>query len=268
MPKVSIIMGIYNCAQTLPFAIESVLNQSFEDWELIMCDDGSKDNTYVVASNYAKKYRDKIVLLKNEKNLRLAATLNNCLAMAKGQYVARLDADDKCLSTRLEKEVKYLDEHPDIDCVGCGMIIFDENGERGVRLNVENPTKGFLIHTTPFAHPTIMMRKEVYDKLGGYTVSPNIVRGEDTDLWFRFYAHDFKGYNIQEPLYCYHEGVSDFKKISFMSSYETFRISIHGYKLLHYPIWKYVYAFKPFLVMLIPNRLMYMYHKWNDKSIK
>lgn len=261
-------MGIYNCAQSLPFAIDSVLNQTYEDWELVMCDDGSTDNTYDVAKQYADSFKSKITLLKNERNLKLAATLNRCLSVAKGEYIARMDADDRCRQDRLEKEVAYLDEHPDIDCVGCGMIVFDENGERGIRLNIEKPSKNFLVHTTPFAHPTIMMRKSVYDKLGGYTVSNQIVRGEDTDLWFRFYAQGFKGYNIQEPLYYYHESVSDFKKISLKTSLETFRISIHGYQILNYPCWKYLYAFKPFVVMLMPNRLRYWYHKWKDNSIK
>ena len=268
MPRVSIIMGIYNCAKTLPKAIESILTQTYSDWELIMCNDGSNDNTYEVAKNYAERYPEKVILLNNQYNMRLAASLNNCLSIARGEYIARLDADDYCMPSRLEKEVSYLDAHPNVDCVGAGMIIFDEKGEKGVRLNVEYPDKDFLLHTTPFAHPTIMMRKSVYEALGGYTVSPKIIRGEDTDLWFRFYAMGFKGYNIQEPLYYYHESVSDFNKVSFRTSWETFEVSLRGYRLLKYPFWKYVYALKPFVVMLIPNWLMYKYHQFKDKSVK
>lgn len=268
MPKVSIIMGIYNCAQFLPKAIESVISQTFTNWELIMCNDGSTDKTLDVAKSYSDKFPNKIVVLNNPRNMKLAATLNYCLSVAKGEYIARMDADDYCMPMRLEKEVMYLDTHPDIDCVGTGMIIFDENGEKGVRLNIEHPDKNFLVHTTPFAHPTIMMRKSVYNSLGGYTVSPKIIRGEDTDLWFRFYANGYKGYNMQEPLYCYHESVNDFKKVSFRTSYETFSVSLRGYKLLKYPFWKYIYAFKPFVVMLIPDWLMYKYHQTKDHSIK
>lgn len=261
-------MGIYNCAHCLSDAIESVISQTYTDWELIMCNDGSKDDTYKVAKTYADKYPGKIVLLNNTVNMRLAATLNNCLKASKGVYIARMDADDRCALERLDKEVAYLDAHPDIDCVGTGMYVFDEEGEKGIRLNVEYPDRNFLVHTTPFAHPTILMRKTVYDALGGYTVSPKIVRGEDTDLWFRFYANGYKGYNIQEPLYYYHESISDFKKVSFKTSYETFIVSIKGYRLLKYPLWKYLYAFKPFIVMMVPNWLMYKYHQMKDKSIK
>lgn len=264
MPKVSIIMGIYNCAGSLPEAIGSILNQNFTDWELIMCDDGSIDNTYEVAQRYT--IDERVVILKNKKNMHLAATLNRCLSVAQGEYIARMDADDKCMPQRLEKEVKYLEEHPEIDCIGCGMIIFDENGERGVRLNIEHPTKDFLIHTTPFAHPTIVMRKAMYDKLGGYTTAEKALRCDDTELWFRFFKLGGKGYNIQEPLYYYHESLNDLKKRTFKASLKTFKVCIKGYKMLRFPLWKYIYAFKPIVSALIPNKLMYYYHLHKDKN--
>lgn len=257
-------MGIYNCSSCLPRAIDSILQQTFTDWELILCDDGSTDNTYEVAQEYACRYCDKIVLLRNEKNMHLAATLNKCLTIAKGEYIARMDADDKNKPNRLEKEVDYLDKHEDIDCVGCGMIVFDENGERGIRLNIEYPTKDFLIHTTPFAHPTIMMRKKTYNSLGGYTTSKKSLRCDDIELWFRFYAAGYKGYNLQEALYYYHESESDFKKRTLKSSWETFEVCISGYKMLNYPFWKYIYAFKHILSALIPDKIMFYYHRMCD----
>lgn len=84
--KVSIIMGIYNCADTLSQAIDSILNQTYTDWELIMCDDASTDNTYDVAKSYRDKYPEKIVLIKNEVNSKLSFTLNHCLKYASGEY--------------------------------------------------------------------------------------------------------------------------------------------------------------------------------------
>ena len=81
-------MGIYNCAKTLPKAIESILTQTYSDWELIMCNDGSNDNTYEVAQKYAERYPEKVILLNNQYNMRLAASLNNCLSIARGEYIA------------------------------------------------------------------------------------------------------------------------------------------------------------------------------------
>ena len=105
MAKVSIIMGIYNCAATLPEAIDSILAQTFPDWQLVLCDDGSKDNTYAVAKAYQERIPDKIILLQNEQNMGLNHTLNRCLQAATGEYVARMDGDDvslpsSCISGR------------------------------------------------------------------------------------------------------------------------------------------------------------------------
>ena len=112
-PKISVLMGIYNCASTLPAAIECILNQTVQDFELIMCEDGSKDDTYRVAQEYQKKHPDKIVLLKNEKNMGLNATLNRCLAVARGAFISRMDGDDLCEPDRFEKELAALDETPE-----------------------------------------------------------------------------------------------------------------------------------------------------------
>ena len=110
---ISIIMGIYNCAETLPEAVESIICQTYENWELIMCDDGSTDGTYKIASEYKEKYPDKIFVLKNEENMGLNYTLNRCLESAKGEYIARMDGADISLPERLEKELVFLNAHPE-----------------------------------------------------------------------------------------------------------------------------------------------------------
>lgn len=267
-PKVSIIMGIYNCEKTLPEAIESVLSQTYANWELIMCDDGSEDYTYVVAENYRDRYPDKIILLKNKKNMKLAATLNNCLTVASGKYIARMDADDMNLPQRFEKEVEFLEQHPEIACVGTGCIIFDEHGDHSIRLGKEYPNKMTLVHRTPFAHPTVMMRKEAYSALGGYTSSPDTRRSEDLDLWFRFFSKGYKGYVLQEPLYRYRESVQDYRRRSWEAAVGTTKVYLRGYKLLNYPLYVYPYALKPMVAALLPKRLMYFYHLKKDNWVK
>ncbi len=128
MPKISVIMGIYNCQDTLVEAIDCIVKQTEEDWEFIMCDDGSYDNTYAIALEYEKKYPKKIIVLRNESNLGLNATLNKCLSVAKGKYIARMDGDDRCAPNRFEIEVKVLDNNPDIAIVSSDMQFFDETG--------------------------------------------------------------------------------------------------------------------------------------------
>ena len=258
--KVSIIMGIYNCAETLPAAIESILEQTYDNWELIMCDDGSSDDTYEIAKNMAKCFPEKIILLKNEYNMRLAATLNHCLKYARGEYIARMDADDICMADRLETQIKFLENNPEYACVGSNMIIFDEKGEHGERVMPEKTKKTTLLKTTIFAHPTIMMKRSVYQKLGGYTVSKSTMRAEDLDLWFRFVHAGYKGYNIQRPLYKYRESEKDLKKRSLRAAIQTSRVFLNGYKLLGFPKAQYVYAFRPIIVALLPDKLICRYH--------
>ena len=102
MAKVSIIMGIYNCAPTLSEAIDPVLAQTFTDWQLVLCEDGSKDNTYEIAKAYQKRFPEKIVLLRNERNMGLNHTLNRCLAAADGEYVARMDGEDILFAGKID----------------------------------------------------------------------------------------------------------------------------------------------------------------------
>lgn len=131
MPKVSIIMGVYNGAHRMDKSIQSIINQTFKDWEFIICDDGSSDGSFEKLQEYAKK-DTRVIAIKNPKNAGLAQTLNNCLSVAKGQYIARMDDDDYSYPDRLEKEVSFLDTHPEYDIVAGGRKMVDEKafGER------------------------------------------------------------------------------------------------------------------------------------------
>lgn len=259
-PLVSIIMGAYNCEDFIDRCIDSVLLQSYVNWELVVCDDCSTDNTYTKLMNY-KETDGRVIVIRNEVNKRLAASLNNCLAIAKGKYIARLDADDECLPERLKIQVEFLESHENIDVVGSSRILFDENGDYGVAESIEFPQKENLLLDTPFAHPTIMMRKKVYEELGGYSVSEETMRCEDLDLWIRFFEKGYRGYNLQQPLYRYHLSRVDYKKRSMKAAMGTTRIFLKGYKKLRFPVYKYFFAFKPILSAMIPNQIMYQIHK-------
>ena len=259
-PKVSIIMGIYNCERTLDRCIDSILKQTYKNWELIMCDDCSKDNTLKLAQEYSNRYEN-IKVVMNKENSGLAYSLNQCLSAAKGKYIARMDSDDISLPRRIETQVKFLEENQQYQVVGSSVILFDENGDKGLRSTIERPNKYNTIKSTPYAHPTIMMRKEVYDILGGYTVAKRTRRGQDLDLWFRFYAKGFEGYNIQEPLLKYHEDVDDYKKRDLKTAIGITKTMYLGYRMLDFPIKIYPYLLKPVVSALIPNKLMYLYHK-------
>lgn len=266
MPKVSIIMGAYNCEATLANCINSILNQSCTDWEFIICDDCSSDNTYALLKEYAGMDK-RIIVLRNDKNLRLAASLNKCLSVAKGEYIARIDADDDCFPSRLEEQMKFLDDHKEYDVVGCEVLIFDGEKELYVRRVAERPTKDILKFGVPFIHPTIMMRKKCYDALGGYRVSKETARAEDLDLWFRFYEKGFRGYNIPKVLCRYHESAEDYNKRTLKAAIGTSKIFLQGYRRLHFPWYTRIYAAKPIISALLPRKFMMAYHARRRKKI-
>ena len=172
-----------------------------------------------------------------------------------------MDADDISVPERFERQVNFLETHKDVDCVGSNMMVFDESGDKGSRNSIENPSMDNLLTRTPFFHPTIMMRKSVYQKLGGYTVSDATMRAEDLDLWFRFYKEGYKGYNIQENLYKYHESKTDYKKRTINAAIKTAKVYLYGYRLLGFSKTKYWHAGKPIVSAFIPNAIMERYHK-------
>ena len=199
MARVSVIMGIYNCASTLVEALDSLYAQTFQDFRIILCEDGSSDNTYQIAEEYAANH-DNILLLRNEQNMGLNKTLNRCLELVDTEYVARMDGDDISLPTRFEKEVKFLDEHPEYAFVSTPMIFFDEKGEFRTRIKPD-PQKMDFWYARAFCHAPVMVRREAYEAVGGYTESKYLLRVEDQHLWLKMYTCGFRGYNIQEPLY-------------------------------------------------------------------
>lgn len=199
--RISVIMGIYNCAPTLAEALDSLLAQTFQDFKVIMCDDGSSDNTIEIASEYVNRYPDKFILIRNDRNMKLAATLNHCLEYADTEYVARMDGDDISLPTRFEKEVDFLDSHPEFALVSCPMIYFDESGDYKTGSAKSNPTKEDLKYGPPFCHAPVIMRNDILKSIGCYTAEPWVERAEDYYLWYKFYKAGFKGANLSEPLY-------------------------------------------------------------------
>ena len=255
MPKVSVIMGAYNCEETLDESIESLLNQTFKDWEAIICDDASKDNTLKKLNDYKMKYPGKFVILHNDYNLTLAGALNRCLREANGEYIARMDCDDISVPDRFQKQVEFLDSHREYAVVGTYMQSFDESGMHHIIPNKQEPTKFDLPKSNAFHHATIMMRKSVYDDLHGYTVSSKTRRLEDAELWYRFFEKGYKGYTLSEPLYLVREDEATFKRRRFKFCVDASKVISEGITRLKLPKKYYIYALKPIISYFTPYGL-------------
>lgn len=260
--RVSIIMGIYNCSSTLPEAIDSILVQTYTDWELILCDDGSTDDTLLIAMDYMKKFPEQIRLLQNHTNLGLNKTLNRCLEQASGEYIARMDGDDISLPERLEREVLFLDRHPEYAIVSCPMIYFDEHGDWGMRKSIPAPQSNDFIYGTPFCHAPCMVRAEAYHAVHGYSEKPWTLRAEDYYLWFTMYATGYRGANLSEPLYKMRDDENAYTRRKFRYALNEAYVRFSGYRMLKIPLRYYPYAFRPIAVNLIPKGLYrYLHHR-------
>ena len=252
--KVSVLMGIYNCADTLEQAVSAIRNQTYTDWELILCEDGSSDNTYSVAKAMAEQ-DDRIVLLKNDRNLGLNATLNRCLAAATGEYIARMDGDDDCVPERFAKQVALLEAHPEFSLTSCPMLLFDENGEWGQTTIPEYPTPEQVVSGTPISHAPVMMRRACIDAVGGYTEDPRMLRVEDVNLWIKLYGAGYRCCNLQEPLYRMRNDQNALNRRKYIYRINSTYVRLLGCRMLKLGAASYLKAFTPMINGLVPAKL-------------
>lgn len=253
-PRISVLMAIYNCANTLEDALDSLYNQTYQNFKLILCDDGSTDDTFLIAKTYAEKHQN-IILLKNEKNIKLAGALNRCLEYADTEYIARMDGDDISLPTRFEKEIDFLDKHPEFAVVSCPMIYFDETGNWGKGKAVEMPTTEIFKYSAPHTHAPCMVRTSVIKEVGGYTDTKRTIRVEDYYLWYKIYKAGYKGYNLQEHLYKMRDDKNAVARRTFQSRWNSFNVKKEVLKNLKISN-SFLYAFPSLIKVFIPTFLM------------
>jgi len=183
MPQTTVLIPTYNCAKYIVPAIKSVLAQKYADYELLIIDDGSTDNTEEIVSKISDS---RIVYLKNSCNKGIVYTLNKGIEMAKGEYIARMDADDIVLGNRLEIQIDFLNKNPDHGIVGGWYQVTNENGKiidtvEGVT-NCSSAQLGLLFRNQ-FAHSVVTMRTDLAKQL---KYDPEFQYCEDYDLWVRF----------------------------------------------------------------------------------
>ena len=185
-PLVTVAMSVHNAASTLEAALRSILWQTFSDWELILVDDGSTDQTGRLLSQFGDA---RIHVVKGKDGQKgLATRLNECIELARGKYVARMDADDIAYPERLERQVQYLEAHPDVDLLGHGAVLFKGDGQAlGAYPTAceheeicRRPWWGF-----PLAHPTWMGRRAWFAR---HHYDNNLTKGQDQELLLRSYS--------------------------------------------------------------------------------
>ena len=208
---VTIGLPFYNAEKYLALAIESVLQQTYTDWELLLLDDGSTDNSLSIAQSYAQK-DSRIKVISDGKNKNLATRLNELPSLAQGLYLARMDADDIMLPARIERQLAILETHPEIDVLGTNAyIINDENAVTSTRYPLT--PKNTLTRVKSFIHPTIIAKKQWFLE---NPYDTKALRMEDAELWYRTHSK-YHFVRLNEPLMFYREVGNNYYKKYFLA---------------------------------------------------
>lgn len=251
MCRVSVILPVYNASETIDRCIESIINQTFQEWKLICCDDCSNDNSLDILRKWQNK-DSRIKVLYNEKNSRAALTRNRCISEAVGEYIALIDDDDYCVLDRLEKQVEFLDEHPEYSFVGSNAFVFDENGVWETTEQKEKPQVRDFLWNNRFLNPSVMFRKNDIEKVQLYRVAKDTRRGQDYDLFMRLYAQGFSGYNMHKPLIYYYRGKKSYAKCKYEYRIDEAIIRYKNFKKLNLLPKNFLYVIKPLVLGIIP----------------
>lgn len=263
--RITVIMGIYNCASTLCEALDSLLAQTYQGFKVVMCDDGSKDNTYAIAKEYADKYEN-FIAIKNEHNIKLAATLNHCIEYVDTEYIARMDGDDISVPNRFEKLINFLDSHPEYAFVSSAMTHFDENGDWKITYKEPEPTINSFKWSSPFCHAPVLMRTSALQAVGNYTVAPKVERMEDYYLWHKFYRAGYKGYNLQEPLYKMRDDKNaTIRRRGIIANFRGYKTDMEILKNLGIKFYWLIPTIRFLRTILIPNFMMHHLRKVKAK---
>ena len=248
---ISVLMSVYNGAATLEKAIDSVLNQTYQDLEFIICDDASTDGTWEILQRY-EKLDKRVLCFQNQENIGLGASLNRCFEKSSGQYIARQDADDISDPNRLEKTINFLVSSP-APYVGCGVRVFDDDGVWSYRQYPKVITKHMIAQKNPFFHPTMMFRRSVLEQVSGYSEEKETRRTEDYDLVMRLASIGLIGENLQEALYSVYEPADAYLRHTKKTRWYEVRVRWRGLHTMKAPLSDYIYLARPIIMGSIPR---------------
>lgn len=260
MVKVSVLMGTRNGEKYISEAIESIVNQSFSDLELIICNDFSTDSTQKIITKWQKRDH-RIKLYQNNQTPGFTGALNTGLKQCQGKYVARMDDDDIALPNRIKVEYEYLEKNKQVSLVGSNANYFDSNGIYGESHLKEKPSKVDIWKGSVFLHPTVMFRKEILNHVGYYDESNSVIRIEDYDYWCRFYVEGLLGVNLRSKLLNYREDNDSFSKRTTISRVRLVKRMDFYRVLLRIPGYFFLKELFEACKILIPEWLIQRYHR-------
>ncbi len=263
-PVISVVMPVYKEEPAiLERAIKSILNQIYNNFELVIVLDNPQNekaigliNEYIIKDN-------RIKLIVNEENLGVAPTLNVGIKTAVGNYIARQDADDESYPDRLEKQMKVFNSDNSFDVVGTGIEYVDDTGKLLFqRLYKENPTNEFKRYN-PVPHPSLLIKKITFEKQGYYCEDENVKYVEDYDLWLRWHLKGKKFHNINSILYKYYQNNQNIKsKNTKLQLKNTYKLKYRYRKQLQFGFVDYLRIFGEMILSILPAKtITFLFYK-------
>lgn len=265
MVMISVIMSVYNEQQHVSEAMESILNQTFNDFEFIIINDGSIDKTHEIIKRHAEKDK-RIKIISHEKKEGLAKSLNDGIKMAKGKYIARMDGDDISLPERLQKQAEFMERNPQVGAIGSCYQEVDESGN--ILPRKQNPQswkdiKRALFFYNPISHPTTMIRKEILRKAGTY--DETFPTSQDYELFSKI-ARFSELRNHDEVLLIrrFPKKVAGGKMRR--QTIDCLRIQIRMLKKGNYPLHYAVFLLKNLIALMVPVSFREKIRRWRHRN--
>jgi glycosyltransferase involved in cell wall biosynthesis len=270
IPKVSVVLPVYNAVEYLELALNSILTQTFRNFEFIIVDDHSTDGSFEILMEYAKKNK-KIKLFRNTKNRGVSETVKKAIRQCRGEYIARMDADDVSLPTRLEKQLKYLEQNKDTVALGGQCLTIDsENRITGNKTfpNSFEEIYKYIFHFIPVQQPTLMIARNRLPKRFVYYVD-GMNTAEEVELFFKLFNYG-KVENLPDTLLLYR--IHD-KNTSMKNVKETFLLTLIArikaiFKYNYKPTKRGIlYTFlQSIIVLLLPQRFILSLYKFTRNT--
>lgn len=252
---VSVIMAAYNAEETIEAAIRSILLQTHDNFELIICDDASTDSTWCLMRSLADE-DSRIRLIRQEKNRGSAVARNRCLLQAQGEYIAIMDADDLCSENRLAVQVSFLEKHREVAFVGLlGEVFHNIPGDCSKCYPyVAKPAAKDFLMTLPFVHASLMFRSTTIGR--GYPEERRALRSEDYAFLMERYAAGLRGENTTDAVYYIREDADTFKRRKYRYRLTEVGVKWKGFSALGLMPKGILFAIKPLIVGLLPPKLL------------
>lgn len=253
LPKISVVMSAYNGAKYLKEAIESILNQTFEDFEFIIVDDDSIDKTEEILVEYKRK-DPRIKIITNRENIGLTKSLNKAIKITKGDYIARMDADDIAMAERLETQLEFMKKNPEVGAVGCWYYLIDKTGnifEKRRPPTKFSKIKKALLASSPLIHPGMFIKKEVLEKIGPY--DEEFKYAQDRDLLFRILQYYKLAVVPQFLLKFRHTPGSISLKKEIEQKKYCLKAIKNAFKNRIYPKWRYIFCVPALISVHLPE---------------